>query len=103
MLVLDDGVAFAHSRRHWQPNSTLNAGVCKNSSGGAYAPWQNKRCVPMQVSQGLRVLMGSTLGQQRSTCTPAHPHARARVLGGYATIEKGKRTTYIVELSTPEY
>lgn len=28
---------------HWQPNSTLNAGVCKNASGGAYAPWQNKR------------------------------------------------------------
>ena len=21
---------------HWQPNSTLNAGVCKNNSGGAY-------------------------------------------------------------------
>ena len=28
---------------HWQPNATLNAGVCKNSSGGEYAPWQNKR------------------------------------------------------------
>lgn len=28
---------------HWQPNSTLNAGVCKNNSGGAYAPWQNGR------------------------------------------------------------
>lgn len=28
---------------HWQPNSTLNAGVCKNSSGGSYAEWQNKR------------------------------------------------------------
>ena len=28
---------------HWQPNTTLNAGVCKNNSGGAYAPWQNSR------------------------------------------------------------
>ena len=28
---------------HWQPNSTLNAGVCKNNSGGAYAAWQNGR------------------------------------------------------------
>jgi hypothetical protein len=28
---------------HWQPNATLNAQVCKNNSGGAYAPWQNKR------------------------------------------------------------
>lgn len=28
---------------HWQPNATLNAGVCKNASGLPYAPWQNKR------------------------------------------------------------
>jgi hypothetical protein len=28
---------------HWQPNASLNAGVCKNSSGGAYAPSQNQR------------------------------------------------------------
>ena len=28
---------------HWQPNATLNAQVCKNNSGGAYAPWQNQR------------------------------------------------------------
>eukprot|EP01047_Picozoa_sp_COSAG01_P004770 COSAG01_NODE_159_length_23702_cov_119.507585_5_plen_73_part_00 len=28
---------------HWQPNASLNAAVCKNASGGAYAPWQNGR------------------------------------------------------------
>jgi len=28
---------------HWQPNATLNSGVCKNSSGYDYSPWQNKR------------------------------------------------------------
>ena len=27
----------------WQPNASLNAGVCKNNSGGPYAEWQNKR------------------------------------------------------------
>mmetsp|Transcript_7340 Transcript_7340/g.21688 ORF Transcript_7340/g.21688 Transcript_7340/m.21688 type:complete len:747 (+) Transcript_7340:499-2739(+) len=27
----------------WQPNASLNAAVCKNSSGGPYAPWQNGR------------------------------------------------------------
>jgi len=28
---------------HWQPNATLNVGVCKNNSGGAYTPSQNQR------------------------------------------------------------
>ena len=28
---------------HWQPNATLNAGVCKNASGLPYAAAQNKR------------------------------------------------------------
>ena len=27
----------------WQPNATLNAQVCKNDTGGAWAPWQLKR------------------------------------------------------------
>lgn len=27
----------------WQPNATLNAQVCRNNSGGDYAPWQNSR------------------------------------------------------------
>ena len=28
---------------HWQSNASLNSGVCKNASGGAYEPWQNGR------------------------------------------------------------
>ena len=27
----------------WQPNATLNAQVCKNDTGGPWAPWQLKR------------------------------------------------------------
>ena len=27
----------------WQPNATLNAQVCKNATGGPWAPWQLNR------------------------------------------------------------
>ena len=27
----------------WQPNATLNGGVCKNNTGGEWEPWQLKR------------------------------------------------------------